>query len=269
MKFFTQRQRIAIVPLEGEIDKDASDGINLDNHGDAIESAFDWVRNPTTDVVLFSIDSPGGSPVQSQAIGDLILELSEKKGIQTVAVGDEIVASGGYWIACACDQIVSSPMSIVGSIGVISGGFGFSELIARYGVERRIYTSGESKSKLDPFKPENPKDLEWLTELLTDTHADFTEWVQTRREGSLKPDLLKEGESFFDGSVWHAKRAAEIGIIDGVASLRDVVTSIDKDETADIRWFERKRGLLERVGLSPRAAMTTALSVLTKNRIRM
>ena len=121
--------------------------------------------------LVLDIESPGGSPVQSDLIATRIRRRAEEKGVRVVAVIGEVGASGGYWLACAADEILANAMSVVGSIGVIGGGFGLQGLIGRFGVERRLYTAGENKARLDPFSPERPQDVAFVRALLDDLHA--------------------------------------------------------------------------------------------------
>src|SRR5947208_3327496 len=131
--------------------------------------------------VALAINSPGGSPVQSALIGQRIRLLADEKGLKVIAFVEDVAASGGYWLACAADEIVADPHSIVGSIGVISAGFGFQDLIARLGVERRVHTSGERKAMLDPFRAEKPDDVERLARLPAEIHDGFKDWLRQRQ----------------------------------------------------------------------------------------
>jgi len=136
--------------------------------------------------VALTINSPGGSPVQSALIAQRIRLLANEKKLPVIAFVEDVAASGGYWLACAADEIVADAASIVGSIGVISAGFGFKDLIAKIGVERRVHTSGENKSMLDPFRDENPEDIERLKRLQGEIHDGFKDWVRERRGSKLK-----------------------------------------------------------------------------------
>ena len=157
-------------------------GLTLDDMNDAIERAFKTKKKAA---VAISVNSPGGSPVQSALIAARIRALAEEQDIPVYAFCEDVAASGGYWLACAADHIYAEAASIVGSIGVISAGFGFTELIAKAGVERRVHTAGESKAMLDPFRPEDPKDIERLTAIQEDVHDQFKAWVRTRRGARL------------------------------------------------------------------------------------
>lgn len=144
--------------------------------------------------VALSINSPGGSPVQSALIHTRIRELADEHKVPVLVFCEDVAASGGYWLACAGDEIYADESSIVGSIGVISAGFGFVDAISKLGVERRVYTSGESKSMLDPFKPEKAEDVSHLQNLQADVHGAFKELVKSRRGNRLKGE---DGELFF------------------------------------------------------------------------
>jgi len=175
------------------------------------------VRNAAA--VALAINSPGGSPAQSHLIFRRIRELAQEKKRRVIAFVEDAAASGGYMIACAADEIIADPNSIVGSIGVVGGSFGFDKLIAKIGIERRLYTSGEHKAMLDPFLPENAGDVERLKSLQREIHDDFIALVKTRRG-----DKLKGPESdLFSGEYWTGRRALDLGLIDGIGDLRSVL----------------------------------------------
>src|SRR5471030_2283679 len=166
--------------------------------------------------VALSINSPGGSPVQSALIAQRIRLLAQEKNLAVIAFVEDVAASGGYWLACAADEIIVDPASIVGSVGVISTGFGFKDLIAKLGVERRVHTSGDNKSMLDAFRDEKPEDVERLKRLQAETHDGFKGWVRERRGGKLKGD----DAMLFSGEFWTGKRGLELGLVDGLGELR-------------------------------------------------
>ncbi|MEQ8195365.1 MAG: S49 family peptidase, partial [Rhodospirillales bacterium] len=165
------------------------------------------------------VNSPGGSPVQSALIARRIRALAEEKKIPVFAFAEDVAASGGYWLACAADEIYALDNSILGSIGVVSSGFGFVDLIERIGVERRLHTAGSNKARLDPFREERPDDVEHLKEVQGDIYASFTAMVKTRRAGKLKG----EEETLFSGDFWTGTRALDFGLIDGLGDLRSVM----------------------------------------------
>ncbi len=188
-------------------------GLSIDGVAPLLAKAF---KTRGAKAVALSINSPGGSPVQSALIAQRIRLLADENKLPVIAFVEDVAASGGYWLACAADEIVANPASIVGSIGVISSGFGFHELIARYGIERRVYTSGGSKSMLDPFKPEKTEDVERLGRLQNEIHDGFKGWVRERRGSRLKGD---EGV-LFTGEFWTGARSLELGLIDSLGELR-------------------------------------------------
>ena len=169
--------------------------------------------------VALAINSPGGSPVQSHLIFRRIRELAREHSRHVIAFVEDAGASGGYMIACAADEIIADQHSIVGSIGVVGGSFGFDKLIAKLGIERRLYTSGEHKAMLDPFLPEDQADVERLKKLQRDIHDDFIALVKSSRG-----DRLKGPENdLFSGEYWTGRRALELGLIDGIGDLRGVL----------------------------------------------
>ena len=169
--------------------------------------------------VALSINSPGGSPAQSHLIFRRIRDLAQEKNRRVIAFVEDAAASGGYMLACAADEIVADPNSIVGSIGVVGGSFGFDKLMAKIGIERRLYTAGDRKATLDPFLPEDPDDVERLKKLQREIHSDFIALVKTRRGERLRgPD----GE-LFTGEYWSGRRALELGLIDAIGDLRSVL----------------------------------------------
>jgi signal peptide peptidase SppA len=169
--------------------------------------------------VALAINSPGGSPVQSALLGERIRALAEEKEVPVIAFAEDVAASGGYWLACAADEIYAHESSIIGSIGVISTGFGFPELLNRIGVERRVHTAGERKSMLDPFRAEQPDDVERLKAIQTDIHGGFKDYVRARRGARLKG----EEAELFSGEFWTGRRALELGLVDGLGDLRQVM----------------------------------------------
>ena len=193
-------------------------GVSLASHAAAIERAF---RSSGLVAVAIVVNSPGGSPVQSALLYRRIRQLAEEKGIPVIAFTEDVAASGGYWLALAGDEIFSEETSLLGSIGVISAGFGFYQLIGRLGIERRLHTAGERKSLLDPFLPEEAPDLARLTTLQQDIHQSFKDHVRRRRTGKIDED----DETLFSGDVWTGRSALERGLIDGIGDLRGVMRS--------------------------------------------
>ncbi len=229
--------RVAVIRLQGAI---SNSGRGLDDVSLApvIEKAF----RGKPDAVALQINSPGGSPVQSSLIAGRIRRLADEKGIPVYAFVEDVAASGGYWLACAADEIIIDRGSIVGSIGVISSGFGFSDLIGRYGIDRRVHTAGKSKSQLDPFKPENPDDVERLKGWLDDLHVYFIDYVKSRRDGKLK-----DGVDLFTGEIWIGQRGVDMGLADGIGHLVPVMKE-RFGEKVRFRKYSQSRSLLKRFG---------------------
>jgi signal peptide peptidase SppA len=239
LPFLASRPTVSVVRLSGVIGGRTRGGLNDSGIGPAIDKAFN--RGKPAAVVL-EISSPGGSPVQSSLIGARIRRLAEEKNIPVIAFVEDVAASGGYWLAAAADEIYADLSSVLGSIGVISASFGADELIQRHGVERRVYTAGQSKSMLDPFRPEKPEDVARLKQLLDDIHENFIDHVKSRRGAKLAPDT-----DLFTGEVWLAKRATELGLIDGIGHLRPMIKQRFGDKVKFNR-YGTKKGLLSRFG---------------------
>jgi signal peptide peptidase SppA len=201
--------------------------------------------------VALVINSPGGSPTQSALVADRVRGLADSRGVPVLAFCEDVAASGGYWLACAADEIHAHPTSMVGSIGVISAGFGLEGLIQRYGVERRLYTAGSSKSRLDPFLPEKREDVAWLRDLQDQFHEMFRRWVVQRRGDRLQP-----GADLFDGEVWTGARALELGLVDGLGTARGVLAERFPD--AELNTVEGRKPLLARLGIGSAPAASGA-----------
>ncbi len=207
--------------------------------------------------VALSINCPGGSPVQSAMIGRRIRDLADEHKIPVYAFCEDVAASGGYWLACTADEIYADENSIVGSIGVISAGFGFTEAIAKLGIERRVHTSGENKSILDPFQPEKKEDVDRLLELQADAHGVFKTLVKDRRAGKLN----LENPELFSGAFWSGQRALGLGLVDGLGHMHDVLRR-KFGEKVELNPILAKEGWgLKRLGLGaaidlPEATLT-------------
>lgn len=208
--------------------------------------------------VALIINSPGGSPVQSALIARRIRALAEEKKLPVHVFVEDVAASGGYWLACAGDDIYVDASSIVGSIGVISAGFGFTKALERLGVERRVHTAGENKAMLDPFQPEDPEDVAKLRRLQDEMHATFKDWVRSRRGDRLKGD----DATLFQGEFWTGKRGLELGLVDGLGHLRDVLRERYGEKVRLPLIGERQPGFLRRMlGLSSVSLAQDALEV--------
>ena len=231
---------IPVVRLQGAIMADGSPlrpALNLASISASLDKAFSMKDTPA---VAIAVNSPGGSPVQSRLIYSRIRALAEEKGKRVHVFVEDVAASGGYMIALAGDEIVADPSSIVGSIGVVSGGFGFPELLRKIGVERRIYTAGENKAILDPFQPEKPGDIEHLKSLQLDIHATFIDMVKVRRGHRLSGD-----PEVFSGLFWTGTRGLELGLIDGLGDMRGELRK-RYGETVKLELVTATRGLLGR-----------------------
>lgn len=194
--------------------------------------------------VALQINSPGGSPVQSSLIAARIRRLAEEKEVPVFAFVEDVAASGGYWLAAAADEIWADASSVVGSIGVISASFGAHEFLVRQGFERRIYTAGKSKSMLDPFRPEKAEDVERLKSILEDLHQNFIGHVKARRDGKLDTDT-----DLFTGEIWLARKAQNLGLIDGIGHVVPKMKERYGDKVR-FRRYEVRRPLLRRFGAS-------------------
>lgn len=193
--------------------------------------------------IALQVNSPGGSPVQSSLIAARIRRLADEKGVKVHAFVEDVAASGGYWLACAGDQIWLDDSSIVGSIGVISAGFGFPEFLARQGIERRVVTAGKSKSFADPFLPQKPEDIERLKALQTPIHEAFVAHVKARRGQRLADADL------FNADVWVGRDAVQLGLADGIGHLVPKMQDLFGPKVRLVPMGV-KRGLLSRFGLS-------------------
>ncbi len=230
--------RVAVIRLQGAIGTGRMP-LNDEALAPVIERAF---RRGKPKAVALLINSPGGSPVQSDRIAARIRRLADEKKLPVHAFVEDVAASGGYWLACAADDIYANAASIVGSIGVISGGFGAHEFIAKHGIERRIYTAGKSKSQLDMFQPEKPADVKRLKGILDDMHQVFIDHV-TRGRG----DRLADDPSIFTGEFWLAGRAQELGVIDGIAQMESKLKEL-YGEDVKLLNYGRKRPFMQRFG---------------------
>lgn len=242
--FLHRPASVAVLRLQGVIGASARGGAGgLSDAGLAplLERAFKR-RRPRA--VALAINSPGGSPVQSSLITARIRRLSDEHGVPVHAFVEDMAASGGYWLATGADFIWADDSSVLGSIGVISAGFGFNDLIQRWGIERRVHTAGQSKSLLDPFRPEKPEDIERLNRLLDPIHAAFKTQVLSRRGAKLAKD-----RDLFTGDIWTGREAVELGLADGIAHL---VPRMRELYGKDVRFltYGQRIPLLRRFGLS-------------------
>ena len=242
------RDRTPLVPvvrLYGVISAQGSPlrpALNLASLASSLEKAF---AMKGAKAVALAVNSPGGSPVQSALVHDRIRLLADEKKLPVYVFCEDVAASGGYWIACAGDEIYSAETSIIGSIGVIAATFGFEEAIKKLGVQRRLFTAGSKKSLLDPFLPVEADDLKRLTTLQKEIHDAFKVHVRSRREGRLKVGERK----LFTGEFWTGAKAVEFGLIDGIGDLKSVLRGKFGDKVrlpvvgAEKSWLQRRLGL--------------------------
>ncbi len=237
LNLFKSSPKVAVIRLNGAI------GTGRNSLTDAalaplIEKAF---AKGKPKAVALQINSPGGSPTQSALIAARIRRLAAEKELPVFAFVEDVAASGGYWLATAADEIFADDNSVLGSIGVISGGFGFHELIKAHGIERRVHTAGESKSMMDPFRPEKKEDIERLERILEQIHQNFIAQVEGRRGDKLK------GDNLFTGEIWIGQAAVENGLIDGIGHMVPVMKARFGDKV-EFKTYGQKKGLLSRFG---------------------
>lgn len=232
---------VSVVRLSGVI-TGAGRGAGLNDAALAPLLARAFSRRKPAAVALI-INSPGGSPVQSSLIGARIRRLAEEKCVPVHAFVEDVAASGGYWLAASADHVWADPSSVVGSIGVISAGFGAHDFISRYGIERRVHTAGTSKSMLDPFRPEKDEDVARLRGLLSDIHTTFIDHVKSRRDGRLD-----ESADLFSGEVWVGQRAVDLGLADGIGHVVPKMKDLFGDKVKFQAYGQRK-GLLQRLNV--------------------
>jgi ClpP class serine protease len=253
-----RRPRLNVIVLHGIIAARVG-ALNVDSARPLIEKGF--ASNGRRPVIL-DIESPGGSPVQSDLIAAMIRSHAERAGVRVHAVIREVGASGGYWLACAADEIHANPMSIVGSIGVVGGGFGFPDLLGRLGIERRIYTAGTNKVRLDPFRPEKAEDVAFAKDLMEKLHVRFKDWVRGRRGQRLKaPD-----DAVFDGGYMLGQEALAVGLIDGFATVDELVVQLGGNRARPRMIAPKRSRLALRL---PRLAVDAVLDALEDRFLRI
>ena len=266
-RFRRDRPVVPVVRLTGIVgfSTPLRPGLTLAGLARTLERAF-AIRQAGAVAIL--VNSPGGSPVQSHLIFRRIRQLAEQHQRRVIAFIEDAGASGGYMIACAADEIVADQHSIVGSIGVVGGSFGFDKMIGKLGIERRLYTAGEHKAMLDPFLPENPDDVERLKKLQREIHDDFIALVKSRRAGKL----TGAEDDLFSGAYWTGRRALEMGLVDAIGDLRSVLRERFGDKvvtpliSAERGWLGRRvfgtagdAGLASPVGLAVAEDVISAL----------
>lgn len=239
LPFRPRAPRVSVLRLQGAIVATGFRG-TLSHAGlrDLIEKAF---RKGRPRAVALLVNSPGGSPVQSSLIGAHIRRLADELDMPVHAFVEDVAASGGYWLASAADDIWVDESSITGSIGVISAGFGFHELLSRHGIERRVHTAGEDKSMLDPFRPERPQDIEKLKAIQAQIHGSFIAQVRARRGARLT-----EGCELFTGEIFVGQAAVEAGLADGIGHADAKLRELYGDDVR-LRTLGPRRPFLQRL----------------------
>lgn len=257
MRFLRSKPLVPVLRLSGVIGATTPlrQGLSLAMTAGAIEKAFTMSDTPS---VAVQVNSPGGSPVQSSLILQRIRQLADEKKKTVHVFCEDVAASGGYYLALAGDEIFADASSIIGSIGVISSGFGFVDAIEKLGIERRVYTAGRNKNILDPFKPEKDEDVARLKALQIEVHEAFMAIVKERRGSRLQgPD-----DEVFSGAFWPAAKAKELGLIDGIAEVRGKMMELHGKKTRLRLVPPVSGGLLSR--LTRRPTVTDQLSEMSK-----
>ena len=237
---FKNYNEIPVIRLSGVIGQTGTlkSGLSLVALNKLIEKVFSIKKIPAVSLI---INSPGGSATQSSLIASKIRSLANKKKIKVYAFVEDVAASGGYWLACAADEIYVDENSIVGSIGVISPGFGFVDMIKKLGIERRVYTSGKSKSFLDPFKNVKHEDLKRLEIIQEQIHQNFINHVKKSRGKKIK---AKDNE-VFNGLFWIGDKAVKLGLADGIGHIEDVLKEKFGQKTK-IKIIEQKKSFFQK-----------------------
>ena len=241
-KIFSKGIQIPTLRLSGVISAQSGitgSSLSISNLEKLIEKLFSNNKSPA---VALIINSPGGSPTQSSLIAKKIIDLSKEKKKPVIAFVEDVAASGGYWLACSADEIYIDQNSVLGSIGVISPGFGFVDLLKKVGIERRVYTSGKSKSFLDPFKDEKKEDIDRLRDIQEQIHDNFINYVKSRRNTKLNKDKL---DDIFSGLFWVGNKAIDLGLADGIGSIYQVLQN-KFGKKVKIKMINQKKSFLQR-----------------------
>ena len=238
--FFKKKNIVAHIKLKGVIGNAGKfkQGIDFGSQEEILEKAFSLKK---AKVVAITINSPGGSPVQSHLIYQFVRAQAKKNKKKVIVFAEDVAASGGYLIACAGDEIYANSSSIIGSIGVIYSSFGFTELIKKIGVERRVHTAGKNKSTLDPFLDEKLEDIERLKTIQLELHKDFIKVVEESRGSKLNKSQIE----LFSGEFWSGSKAKELGLIDSVGNANEVLKE-KFGEDVIIKKFEKSKGWLSK-----------------------
>ena len=260
--FFKKKKIVSHIRLRGVIGNVGKfrQGIEYVGQEDTIKKAFS-VKKALA--VAITINSPGGSPVQSHLIYKFIREQAKKNKKKVIIFTEDVAASGGYLIACSGDEIYANSSSIIGSIGVISASFGFKNLIEKIGVQRRVYTAGKNKSTLDPFLDEKEEDINRLKNIQLELHQDFIDVVEESRGSKLKKNSDIE---LFSGEFWTGKKAKELGLIDGLGNADQILREKFGDEV-EIKKFGKPKGWLAKKLSSSQDHADKLISILEERSI--
>ncbi len=239
ISFFKKKIIIPHIRLSGVIGSAGrfNQGIDFTGQQEIIKKAFSFKKAKN---IAISINSPGGSPVQSHLIHDYIKQLAKKNKKKVIIFAEDVMASGGYLIACAGDEIYANSSSIVGSIGVISASFGFQDAIKKIGIQRRVYTAGKNKSTLDPFKEEKKEDIERIKKLQLELHSDFIEVVKKSRGSKL---VDPEKNNTFTGEFWSGSTSVKLGLVDGIGNAEQILREKFGEE-AVIKKLEKQKSFI-------------------------
>ena len=259
---FKKKKVVSHVRLTGVIGNVGKfkQGIEFSGQEEIIKKAFSVKK---AQAVAITINSPGGSPVQSHLIYKLIRHQAEKNKKKVIIFAEDVAASGGYLIACSGDEIYANPSSIIGSIGVIYSSFGFKDLIKKIGVQRRVYTAGKNKSTLDPFLDEKEEDIKRLKNIQLELHEEFINVVEESRGKKLKKD---SGVELFSGEFWSGKKSKELGLIDGLGNSEQILRE-KFGEDVDVKVFEKSKGWLAKKLSSSEDQADKLISVIEERSI--
>jgi len=260
--FFKKKKIICHIRLTGVIGNVGKfrQGIEYSGQEDIISKAFSVKK---AQAVAITINSPGGSPVQSHLIYKFIREQAKKNKKKVIVFAEDVAASGGYLIACAGDEIYANSSSIIGSIGVIYSSFGFKDLIEKIGIQRRVYTAGKNKSTLDPFLEEKEEDIKRLKNIQLELHQDFIDVVQQSRGSKLNKE---SGIELFSGEFWSGKRAKDLGLVDGIGNAEQILREKFGEEV-QIKKFEKTKGWLAKKLSSSEDHADKLISILEERSI--
>ncbi len=262
IRFFKKKKIVPHIKLSGVIGSVGKfrQGIDFSSQEEIIKKAFSIKK---ASVVAVTINSPGGSPVQSHLIYKFIREQAKKNKKKVMVFAEDVAASGGYLIACAGDEIYANSSSIIGSIGVIYSSFGFKDLIQKIGVQRRVYTAGKNKSTLDPFLDEKQEDIERLKNIQLELHKDFINVVEESRGTKLKKET---GIELFSGEFWSGRKAKDLGLIDGIGNADQILRKKFGEEVI-IKKFEKSKGWLAKKLSSSEDHADKIISILEERSI--